>query len=457
MERTLPPEICDFVVDEVHTASTVYNTSKTLKACALVCRQWRDRAQFHLFSTIDLLIGDVLGPGKRKTKPADNLREVLSARPDLASRVTSLKLNHIVFSNNDAVWKKEDLQDWPSQFPKLREIYFLSPDGNMSHLPLKQLVSALLHAPSTLEHLTLGGVDIPANSVRKLSGIKRKRTSPTIRHLTAFYDFLAYNRGNPGVIRPDIGILLDALVHCGLISRPTLLTLDLPHYWDISEPWDRTLPDDSLNFANLETFGVMLCHSQDDDPDYDDGTHIRTRELMDALASCSRLRVLHITYGEPEFRTNDDRHLLRHKYLSDALIRILVDHFSQTPVPHPGLEELKFTITYWIKDVERVWTPAIPELARVLCDRARYPVFRRVSVTKAVTEDPYAREEPPDEDTVCENCKRVFAAFEAQGVELEVEMEVMHTDPYYAVRAGEHLHYDPEDVLEPSDSDSDSD
>ncbi|KAH9940144.1 uncharacterized protein BXZ73DRAFT_99141 [Epithele typhae] len=175
-----------------------------------------------------------------------------------------------------------------------------------------------------------------------------------------------------------------------------------------------------LNFPNLEQFGVFLYHSFH--PTIDDGTHQRTRELLDALASCSRLRSLHITHGEPETRPF---YSLRRPVLSSARVDLLRDHFSRTPPAHPHLEELKITITYWAKDVERAWAAVISQLAAALCDRARYPAFRRLCVCKAVAFDRTPGPHDPDLEAARRICSRLFSGFAVPGVEVVVEAKVL--------------------------------
>ncbi|KAH9940140.1 uncharacterized protein BXZ73DRAFT_75746 [Epithele typhae] len=325
---------------------------------------------------------------------------------------------------SSSTWKEDDIKNLPAQLPNLQRLVLSSRNGTYSQISAQLLTSTLLNAHTSLDYLVLDGVDLPKRSFNNtLFGIQRSPAAPVLHHLKAVWTPTCYIRGFSGVLRPDIHLFLDALTTLGLISRQTLLTLDLPHYWKISEHWQSDVYA-TLKLPSLEIFGIMLSHSQHNNHTVDDGTHLRTRELLDALAPCARLRALHITYGEPELR---EWYSLRREHLSAALICFLRDHFSRTPPAHPHLEELKLTVAYWAKDVKRAWSPVISQLAAVLCDRARYPSFRRLHVCKLVAINQNDSDRS-DLDAARRIVSGLFSAFAVPGVELIVDAEFLFGD-----------------------------
>ncbi|KAH9926542.1 uncharacterized protein BXZ73DRAFT_102805 [Epithele typhae] len=164
---------------------------------------------------------------------------------------------------------------------------------------------------------------------------------------------------------------------------------------------------------NLEHLSVLLSHSPEDQPTFDDTTHQNTRRSLGALTGCPRLRTLAIIYGGPESRPI--RSWCR-RTLTDALPVLLADQFSSTPAPHPALETLKLETTYWAVDLNRAWSSSvIDRLAETLCDREHYPAFR--------TDDGLL--EVPREVS-----KRIFAPFATRGTDAaDVDAEVMFGEP----------------------------
>ncbi|KAH9940205.1 uncharacterized protein BXZ73DRAFT_75800 [Epithele typhae] len=429
MAPTLPPEVCDQVIDAVWPRSE-------LRPCALVCRQWRPRAQHHLFTEITLRVGDVTGP-RRRTDPGGTLRQVLSANPDLARHTTTLSLHHSSFLWGNTKWEKADVEHWPALFPNLRKLSLYDPFSTPSAVSLPLLVETLLGAPASLHTLDLGGVDVGTpnflarpESLTYSAGKQGRASPPHLLHLIAQFNAIPYIRGDPGVIRPTISRLLDTLVDAGIFSPETLVTLDMPQYWNIGRQWKAF----NYTFPSLERFGVSFSHPQHLDPAVDDGRHLNTRKLLEVLAPSTRLRFLEIIYGEPEARP--DRSLRRER-LSDVFIIILNDHFSRSPIPHPAIEELRITLTYWAEDIDRAWSPVIQQLAATLGDRTRYPAFQRIRVHALL---PAAYSTAPDDDLLDaprEICTRLFAPFAGAGVEVAVDANWMigdddeDSDDYY--------------------------
>ncbi|KAH9940145.1 uncharacterized protein BXZ73DRAFT_88835 [Epithele typhae] len=106
---------------------------------------------------------------------------------------------------------------------------------------------------------------------------------------------------------------------------------------------------------------------------------------------------------------------------------MLRDHFQREPPPHPRLEDLSFTITYWIKDLARAWAPVVSQLAVALRNPARYPAFRRLSVCKSIGVD--YRAPPPSEDELAAArgiCFWLFAGFARHSVRVAVDTELMY-------------------------------
>ncbi|KAH9940211.1 uncharacterized protein BXZ73DRAFT_75804 [Epithele typhae] len=420
MPHTLPLELWDLVIDAV-------NTPAALQQCALVCARWQTRAQFRLFSTINLLVGDVThhyktGETTRRTEPGQNLCEVLDSRPALALHVTSLVLHHTSFHYNTCLscWKEADIVHWPSLFPKLQKLTLAEPESETSFVPFSFLLRSLLNAPPSLHTLILGGVHVVLEDSQYESdtppSIRHGDPLPALRHLIAKIDDGAYIRGGTFARAVDINVFLHTLTRNGLVPRHTLVTLDLPQYWDFTQP----LTDFDATFPHLEHFRVLLSHSEYEDPSANDVMHQNTRSLFDALTGCPRLRVLDIIYGEPMQRTS---YLLRRERISDSLVLILDDHFSRAVPPHPKLEEFKLSITYRAQDVERGWVFTLPRLAATLRNRTRYPALHRVSVCARIPTGRRSLVSGTSPDDSYGSVKRLFeSTFSDMGVQVKVEL-----------------------------------
>ncbi|KAH9917916.1 uncharacterized protein BXZ73DRAFT_105436 [Epithele typhae] len=421
MSPTLPPELYDLVIDQVDPLDT-------LTSCALVCRQWCGRAQFRLFSSISIPVPT--GKDNTQKDPSDNLRSVLSTHPALSLPTSTLALS--LESDDRSTYDKDIVEDWTVRFPNLRQIIFVASSTMPSLLPLPLLVSTLRRLPRlSFNTLTLRGVDVTstcgaARAVNVPQNVEDCQL-PCILHLAADFHHTSYLRGTPSVGRMNACALLDELIRHRLLSRESLITLDLPQYWTLSTiKWDAF----DGNFPSLQHFSVLLSHSQSLDSLHDDdGTHENTRRLLDALTGCPNLRSLHIIYGEPERRR--DWHTVRDSALaSPALVDILTAHFARARAPHPRLEELRLTLAYDGEDVEDVWGHArtLPRLAATLADGARYPAFRRVRVRSLVPASLEYRAFARALETPREACARLFEVFAEHGVEVEVEAGYMWGD-----------------------------
>ncbi|KAH9940189.1 uncharacterized protein BXZ73DRAFT_99185 [Epithele typhae] len=248
-----------------------------------------------------------------RTEPGDNLRQVLSANPGLA-RHTTLLLHRSSFHT----WpgdrrlggtRRRALEHWPALFPDVRELSLFDPFPSPSVISVPSLVETLLGAPASLRTLDLGGVNMGTSTFLTISGPgpsthsedKRRRSSPYLLHLIAQFDAIPYIRGDPGVNRPTISCLLDTFVNAGIVPPETLMTLNMPQYWNVGHRWKAF----NYTFPSLERFGVGFSHPRHLDLAVDDGRHLNTRKLLEKT-STGRGPPLAATLGDhtryPAFR-----------------------------------------------------------------------------------------------------------------------------------------------------------
>ena len=77
----IPIEVCELVIDHV-ASGTGQETTATLQSCALVCRRWRSRSQYHLFHAVAI----------RNLHDVSSFATLLKGSPNIAAYIKEVEL-----------------------------------------------------------------------------------------------------------------------------------------------------------------------------------------------------------------------------------------------------------------------------------------------------------------------------------------------------------------------------
>ncbi|KAH9940204.1 uncharacterized protein BXZ73DRAFT_99200 [Epithele typhae] len=432
----LPLEIQEKVIDGVHDHPI------SLRSCSLVCRDWRIRAQYNLFSSITLS----QAPSKARC-PGERLREVLLGNPALPLAVTSLTLEHgALFRYHDG-WQLQHIPEWMSLLLNLRTLILRSTHNTWSNISDTTIRHALSLVPfvSTLV-LDQVALQTPDSLVLSAS-IPSPSTGGTpiseisLKHLicTAFPITVNENLSSPSP--PHIPRLLRRLTDMGLTG---LHTLEVGWSSSWGPATSGTASAAPTELRDLERFCVRFRKPNDA---YDRQTQgmrstLHTILFMDsstendmratfrAIASSARLRSLGVTLGD----TQHDFVRANSRKASPSLLTSLSAHLSETPPPHPDLEILEITLAVPHRSLNSAWDSAARELARVLGDGLRYPrfclvrlrLFMREAAARDVRKGGSAVLSP---DELKKRGLLLLEPFASQGVDVKVDVTVLAPAP----------------------------
>ncbi|KAH9940200.1 uncharacterized protein BXZ73DRAFT_75795 [Epithele typhae] len=388
---TLPPELHDRIIDAVSDVAP-----GALGACASVCRAWRPRAQYHLFSSTT--VRDACSP---KAPHRDSLIHLLSASSILAFKISALTLLRCKLDDSGR-WEAPDL-GWITSLANLHTLTLSSPYCRCTTVSMHVLLPVLLQLPS-LESL-LNGVfignrtRITAESVPQLAAARRGFGS--LQHVQCkVYIPVSLKRH---IYPTPIEILFNELVKWRIVSPANFKTLDLPQHLPWGSPQASQAFMAAIRRWKIERFGALFVERRAPE---------RPTVTFGLVAKCFEEYFLALS-DIPQ--------------LPSAFVDSLVAHFAQASAPHPDLEELSFTIVYPPSRLVSYWKPALERLARSLCDRKRYSRFRGVRVRFLVRNGacgyPWPKEVGPSPSATKSKGKLLFSAFEDGRVRVDVEVE----------------------------------
>ena len=231
----VPQDVCDHVID------FLADDKQSLSSCALVCRDWRPRSQYHFFADITLII-QIDSISNRQMR----FEQVLRGRPEVALHVRSLTvLAHLQVHNFPFIpWPGQFPVDF-SLFPRLRALtldQFLF-DSPLDFLPIMRSIPSL-------EELCLKNVWLPRRRPGALpleEALARIDLSP-IRPLRV----LRFSQSYPPFAEDHYTLLAVALHRTRALRK--LTTLELLTKTSRLNGWFSSLPELGKQLIHLSLY-----------------------------------------------------------------------------------------------------------------------------------------------------------------------------------------------------------
>ncbi|KAH9848503.1 hypothetical protein C2E23DRAFT_888964 [Lenzites betulinus] len=357
---TIPPEVALVILENARVGS--HPDKETLANCTLVCRAWRDFAQSQLFQEVHVYLENPRGM-------FDRFCQFLQSSPTMASYICSLKISH--WSDRGPRWVdfEEDLDD-DEETNMLIGARLLS--AWLSPVVLMKLDTPLPEAPARLRRLTLYNIVLDFKSpaipfdLLGLFELDELVIEVTYIHKSLYSTSSATTPIPAPAIQPIAGSVkvtgMDHLAMSTILNggfdqeHLEILRLNPLHY-------------DSFKLAEMMLRAYKNCVREVTTNRIAEEVRqsLRVTGLMDALASCTHLETLVLSWPNNSTRVLADDRVLKNCSTFGVILAAAprsVHHltFSLPRVPTP--DALAHILCHLLPRIEQA-SVDLPELQTI--------------------------------------------------------------------------------------------